>query len=142
MMRADSGGRPAGMLRRLAAICYDALLVLALWMATLLVLVVANGGEPVFGAAVQCVLLLEAFGFFAGFWCRAGQTAGMRAWQLRLVCADGGRLSFKQAAIRFAAALVSVAACGLGYFWALFDERSRTWPDLWSGSEVHFCGRR
>ncbi len=115
---------------------YDGLLVLALWMITLLVMVVANGGEAVFGALVQTTLFLEAFVFFAWFWLRAGQTAGMRAWRLRLVAEDGGHITLNQATVRFFAAAISLGALGVGYWWALFDRQSRTWPDLWSDSRV------
>ena len=121
---------PAGLLRRLAAMFYDALLILAIWMITLLVMVVANGGEPVLGAPVQTLLFLEAFAFFAYFWTAAGQTAGMRAWRLRLVSNAGGRISLHQATVRFAVALVAIGAFGLGYLWALIDRQGRTWPDI------------
>ena len=127
---------PAGLLRRLAAMVYDGLLVLALWLITLLIMVIANGGEAVFGALVQSVLFLEAFLFFAWFWLRAGQTAGMRAWRLCLVSDGGGRITLNQATVRFFAAMISLGTLGLGYWWALFDPHRRTWPDLWSGSRV------
>ena len=126
----------AGLARRLAAMFYDALLILAIWMITLLVMVVANGGKPVLGAPVQTLLFLEAFTFFAYFWTAAGQTAGMRAWQLRLVSEQGGDVSLHQATLRFAVALVAFGACGIGYFWALIDRQGRTWPDLASNSRV------
>ena len=128
--------RGAGLPRRLAAMFYDALLILAIWMITLLVMVVANGGEPVLGAPVQTLLFLEAFTFFAYFWTAAGQTAGMRAWQLRLVSEQGGGVSLHQATLRFAVALVAFGACGIGYLWALIDRQGRTWPDLASNSRV------
>ena len=115
---------------------YDALLILAIWMITLLVMVVANDGEPVLGAPVQSLLFLEAFTFFAYFWSAAGQTAGMRAWRLRLVSNDGHRISLHQATLRFAVALIALGALGIGYFWALIDRQGRTWPDLVSNSQV------
>ncbi|MCY3795060.1 MAG: RDD family protein [Gammaproteobacteria bacterium] len=128
--------RCAGLARRLAAMFYDALLILAIWMITLLVMVVANGGEPVLGAPVQTLLFLEAFTFFAYFWTRAGQTAGMRAWRLRLESNDGGRVSLHQVTLRFAVALIAFGAFGIGYFWALIDRQGRTWPDIASNSRV------
>ena len=128
--------RGAGLPRRLAAMFYDALLVLAIWMITLLAMVVASGGEPVLGAPVQTLLFLEAFTFFAYFWTAAGQTAGMRAWRLRLVSNTGGRVSLHQATLRFAVALVALGAFGIGYLWALIDRQGRTWPDLASNSRV------
>ena len=128
--------RSAGLPRRLAAMFYDALLIVAIWMITLLVMVVANGGEPVLGAPVQSLLFLEAFTFFAYFWTRAGQTAGMRAWRLRLESNDGGRVSLHQATLRFAVALVAFGALGIGYFWAWIDRQGRTWPDIASNCRV------
>ncbi|MDE0063428.1 MAG: RDD family protein [Gammaproteobacteria bacterium] len=127
---------PAGLLRRLAAMVYDGLLVLALWLITLLAMVIANGGDAVYGALVQSVLFLEAYLFFAWFWLRAGETAGMRAWRLRLVSNDGGAITLNQATVRLFAAMVSIGILGLGYWWALFDTERRTWPDLWSGSRI------
>ena len=132
----DSETRGASLPRRLAAMFYDALLVVAIWMITLLAMVVANSGEAVLGAPVQTLLFLEAFTFFAYFWTRAGQTAGMRAWRLRLVSTGGGRVSLHQATLRFAVALVALGAFGIGYFWALIDRQGRTWPDLASNSWV------
>ena len=128
--------RRAGLPRRLAAMFYDALLILAIWMITLLAMVVANGGEPVLGAPVQTLLFLEAFAFFAYFWTAAGQTAGMRAWRLRLVSNAGGRISLHQATLRFPVALVAFGGLGIGYLWALIDRQGRTWPDLASHSRV------
>lgn len=128
--------RAAGLPRRLAAMFYDALLVLAIWMITLLAMVIASGGDPVLGAPVQTLLFLEAFAFFAYFWTAAGQTAGMRAWRLRLMSNAGGHVSLHQATLRFAVALVAFGACGIGYFWALIDRQGRTWPDMASDSRV------
>ena len=127
---------PARLWRRLAAMTYDGLLILAIWMLTLLLMVVANGGEAVFGAPVQSLLFLELVAFFAYFWCTGGQTAGMRAWRLRLVSDDGGSLSLNQAMLRLFGALAALAALGAGYLWALFDRQGRTWPDLLSHSRI------
>ncbi len=134
-------GAPASLPRRLVAMVYDGLLVLALWLITLLAMVLANRGEAVFGALVQSALLLEAFVFFAWFWMRAGQTAGMRAWKLVLVSNEGGRITLNQATVRFFAALIALAPLGIGYWWALFDRYNRTWPDLLSGSRVLYHAR-
>lgn len=115
---------------------YDGLLVLAIWLLTLLLMVVANGGEAVFGAAVQSLLFLELVAFFAYFWCIGGQTAGMRAWRLRLVSDDGGPISLNQAVLRLFGALAAFAALGAGYLWALLDRQGRAWPDLLSRSRI------
>lgn len=127
---------PARLWRRLAAMTYDGLLILAIWLLTLLLMVVANGGEAVFGAPVQSLLFLELVTFFAYFWCTGGQTAGMRAWRLRLVSDDGGSVSLNQAMLRLFGALAALAALGAGYLWAMFDRQGRTWPDLLSHSRI------
>lgn len=127
---------PVGLWRRLAAMLYDGLLILAIWMLTLLLMVLANGGEAVFGAAVQSLLFLELVAFFAYFWRADGQTAGMRAWRLRLVSDDGGPISLNQAVLRLFGALGAFASLGAGYFWALLDRQRRTWPDLLSRSRI------
>lgn len=115
---------------------YDGLLVLALWLVTLLIMVVVNRGDAVIGAVVQSILFLELFIFFAYFWIADGQTVGMKAWRLRLVTNSGRRPTLNQVTIRFIAALFSFAALGLGYWWSLFDEHNRTWPDMLSDSQV------
>lgn len=114
---------------------YDALLVVAVWMVTLLPLVAVTDGR-VPRPAVQSIMLVETFVFFAFFWIRRGQTVGMVAWKLRVQRLDGNRLSLRQALLRFIGALLAFATCGLGYLWMLIDPGRRTWPDLLSDTEV------
>jgi uncharacterized RDD family membrane protein YckC len=58
-----------------------------------------------------------------------GDTPGMRFAGLKLVDFDGRRPNREQRFIRQIAAILSLAACGLGLFWALVDEESLTWHD-------------
>lgn len=126
----------AGLARRLAAMVYDALLVAAVWLVTIFALTAANHFQAVSGAWFQTILFLQAFGFFAFFWLRDGQTLGMRAWRLRLIANNGRDLTLNQVTIRWMTALISLVALGLGYWWCLVDERRRTWPDLASDSSI------
>ncbi len=128
--------RSAALWRRCASALYDSFLVLSIWLLTLFALVVGNAGEAVLGPLVQTILLLEAFVFFAWFWCHGGQTAGMRAWRVHLVSDTGGRITLHQATIRFFISLLALAPLGLGCFWALIDRQGRTWPDIVSGSRI------
>jgi len=125
----------AGLPRRLAAIVYDSLLVLAIWLVTLFPMVAVTNGS-VFGAVVQTVLFLELYGFFAYFWLARGQTAGMLAWRLALRSADGGPLSLRQVTIRFFGAMLCFLSLGVGYLWILFDPQGRSWSDMLSGTRV------
>lgn len=117
-----------GLARRLAALLYDGLLVIALWFLAAALLLAVSGGRLAdpdrpqwLLHALRVSLLLVTFLFFAGFWTNGGQTLGMRAWRLKLLGADGGPVSWKQALWRFAAAIPSLGIFGLGLFWMLLD---------------------
>jgi uncharacterized RDD family membrane protein YckC len=129
---------PAPLWRRLAALAYDALLLGALvFVFTWAVLVVRGGREiPPGSLWFEVSLVLLAAIFFCGFWTHGGQTLGMRAWRIRVVCADGSPLDWKRAAVRFAAAIASLAPVGLGLWWSLRDPQRRCWHDRWAGTLV------
>jgi len=127
--------RPAGLLRRLGAMIYDALLMLAVWLFTLFPLV-AVSNDAVSGPAVRALLFLELYAFFVYFWTFRGQTLGMLAWRLEIRSDDGGPFTLTQATLRFLGAFASFACLGLGYLWILFDRDKRSWSDLASSSRV------
>lgn len=127
---------PAGFLRRLGGIVYDALLVIALVMVTLFFLTGLNRFEAVQGPWVNSILFLEIYAFFAFFWVRRGQTLGMLAWRMQVRSMGGGPITLTQATLRFIGALLSFAALGLGYLWILVDRQRRSWSDLLSGSRI------
>lgn len=130
--------------RRCAALAYDSLLLIALWMAVSALVLALSGGwlaEPnrplwlVYALRVPIALVTGLF--FAGFWTHGGQTLGMRAWRLRLISSDyAGRVSWKQALIRLVAACLSAGALGLGFFWVLIDRQQRSWHDHVSGTHL------
>lgn len=128
--------KPASLFKRLAAMVYDTLLVVALWMVVGAIGVALNGGEAVGGPFFKSGLFLVTFFFFAGFWTYNGQTLGMQAWRLRIQTPEGYSISYMQALIRFFTALASAAALGLGYWWMLFDREQRTWHDRYSETRV------
>ena len=119
---------------RLLAMLYDALIVLAIWVLTVVVLVTATG-DAVSGFWVQLLLLTQAYAFFVFFWIRRGQTLGMLAWRLRVAHGDTP-ISLRQAHLRIAGGILSLACLGLGHIWMLFDRRGRTWPDILSRSNI------
>lgn len=127
------GAAPVPLRLRFAAMLYDALLLLAIWITTIVALVTAVG-DAVVGAWVQSVLFLEAYALFAFCWCRRGQTLGMLAWRLRL--ASDGPFTPAQALRRFVAGLASFATLGLGFFWMWLDAQGRSWPDRFSRSTL------
>src|SRR5262245_55644052 len=83
---------PAALLRRLAALAYDALLLFALLLVFTTLVLIVRGQRAIppgtlwFDASLVAVALV----FCAGFWTHGGQTLGMRAWRIRVVAANGG----------------------------------------------------
>lgn len=123
-----------GLLRRLAAIFYDALLLLAvLFIATALAMLFTDGeairaNHPLFTTYIFFVTFL----FFAWFWTHGGQTLGMRAWRIRAQTRDGTAMSWSQALLRFMVAIASWGLLGLGFLWSLIDREKMTWHDRYS----------
>jgi uncharacterized RDD family membrane protein YckC len=128
-----------GLIRRLAAMMYDSLLVGALLFMATLPFIALRGGEPVEigdNAIYRIVLALVTYAFFVGFWTRKGRTLGMQSWQLQLETLDGERPTLASASVRFLAAIVSWAPCGLGFLWQLWDRDKLTWHDRISGTRI------
>jgi uncharacterized RDD family membrane protein YckC len=127
---------PPGLLRRLGAMCYDAVLLTGLLFFATALLLPFRGGEAFRPnqLAYSAYLLGVCFLFHGWFWIHGGQTLGMRAWKIRLCVDDGSAMTWTRAAVRFAAALLSLGLFGLGYGWALWDRRKRCWHDLISGT--------
>jgi uncharacterized RDD family membrane protein YckC len=131
-----------GLLRRLAAIVYDALLLLALWIITILVFIGFNKGEAIEtyqNLPLQVALATVSFAFFVGYWTRVGRTLGMQSWGLQLETPDGDKPTLPTASVRFFAAILSWAPAGLGFLWQLWDKDKLTWHDRISGTRlVHY----
>jgi uncharacterized RDD family membrane protein YckC len=127
---AETAVRPAGLFRRLAALLYDFLLVLSLLMlATLAVLPFTGGKAILHNPFYNAYLVILIFLYFGWHWVGAGQTLGMRAWHLRLTAAGGGPISWRQALVRFLAAIPAGLLGGLGYLWILFSREKLAWHD-------------
>jgi uncharacterized RDD family membrane protein YckC len=132
--------RNAPFARRLGAMLYDGLLVLALMMLVTVPFVAVRGGEPVEpgNLAYRLVMLATAWLFFAGFWSRSGRTLGMQSWRLQLATASGERPGFARASIRFLAAILSALPLGLGFWWQLWDTEGLSWHDRLSGTRLRY----
>ena len=134
------------LLRRLAALLYDLLLVLPLIMAcvalvmglrTLLGLGAAEDGTVQLNAyLVRTVAALTTMAFFGWFWLKNGQTLGMQAWRIKLVDFSGEQPNAGRVFLRCLTAALSAACFGLGYLWCLIDRNGRYWHDYLSGTEL------
>ncbi len=121
------GAPAAGLLRRLAALVYDGLLLLAILFVGTLAILPLTGGEgitpaaPGLGAylAYRAYLALLALGYFGLAWTRGGQTLGMMAWKIRLGAADDSAPGWPAATLRFVLGLALVVAAESGLRLAL-----------------------
>lgn len=127
-----------GLFRRLAAILYDGLLLLAVLFFASALLLPFSDGEAVAAnrPLLSIYFFVIAFGFYSWFWTHGGQTLGMRAWRIRLQGYDGTSINLWQALLRYLAAVVSWVTVGIGFFWCLVDRHQLTWHDRFSMSEL------
>lgn len=131
----------AGLLRRIGAMIYDALLVLAMLILATIPFVAVRGGEPVetgSNLGYRLTLFAIIYAFFVGYWTRSGRTLGMQSWGLRIETMDGALPTVGAATLRFFAALVSWLAFGLGFLWQLWDPEKLTWHDRISNTRLRF----
>lgn len=130
----------SSLLRRLGAILYDSLLALALlFLATLPFVGVRDGNSVEPGNVLyQLLMLLILFAFFVIFWAGYGRTLGMQSWRLRIESRDGHKPTYRQASMRFFAALLSWLPLGLGFLWQLWDNENLAWHDRISGTRLRY----
>jgi len=127
---------PAPLLRRLAALFYDLLLLIAvLFFASALAVLINQAPIPEDNLWFKLYLLLVAYLFFAWFWIHGGETLGMRAWRLQLRSTDGDCITWRITLIRFITAIPSLLFFGCGYWWTLIDPKKRSWHDRLSNSQ-------
>ena len=147
--KADAGPARAGahIGKRLLAMLYDLLPVLSLWfllgfLFALGYTLAGHGTRENIApwSLLQWLLWLCCWAVTGAYatasWRRGGQTLGMRPWRLRVVAADGSPPSWPMLRRRYAVATLSVAAAGLGFWWAWFDRDRLTWHDRAAGTRV------
>jgi uncharacterized RDD family membrane protein YckC len=118
--------------RRLAAMMYDVMALIALMMLAMGLALMVVKGLQIAGVLAtegyidtadyvqkhaiwfQLYLIVGIFSFYVYFWSKAGQTLGMRAWRLLLVNQDGTLLKPSKALLRSLLALA-----GLGNLWLI-----------------------
>lgn len=128
--------------RRLAAILYDGLMLICLiFVAWQPVPLLPDDPWPQWvSQGIRLIYLFTvAFLFFGWFWTHGGQTIGMRAWKIRLIdrrsnSPAGADSTWSQALVRFFVAMISWSSLGLGFLWALTNQKRLTWHDLASGT--------
>ena len=112
---------PASVWRRLGALVYDGLLLLAVLFMGTLVLLPLTGGQPITPqdsgpweyAYRGWIALLVAL-FFGYSWTRRGQTLGMMSWKIRVQREGGALLRWPQALARLGIGLVPALSALIG----------------------------
>jgi len=135
--------RSPGLLRRLAAIVYDLLLLSAIIIAAAFVYTIAaqslTGADLTQGLArlgFQLYLLAVILAYYLYFWTQGRQTLAMRAWRLLILREDGKPLQALDALRRLGFAVLTLAPAGLGLWWMLFDRERQTWYDRLAGTRM------
>ena len=128
----------AGLIRRLAALLYDVLLLFGVIFTGTVVLMPFTSGQAIApGSIVYQAYLVGLIALFYGWcWTHGGQTLGMKAWRIRVQRPDGRWLSWERSGLRLLCAVLSWLPLGLGYIWALFDRDNKTWHDRLSNTIV------
>ena len=114
---------------------YDALVITALLLVATLIATLISGGE----AAPWLTRLFVAgstVGYFSFSWARGGQTAGMRAWRLRVVTADGYPLTYERTFKRLFACIATLAPVLLPLLLAVFSKTKQSVYDTLSNTRV------
>lgn len=124
------------LLRRLASMVYDGLLVFTLLLVATFPFVGLTGGviTPATRIVLQIYLLFVCATYFVWFWLHGGQTLPMKTWKIRLLTRTGNPVGIGQGILRFSTALLGIACAGFGLLWALWDRDRQFLHDRISGT--------
>lgn len=134
---------PPPITRRIASAFYDALLLIAMWMAgallsTMLLTLAGLKPEP---GPMRGFYFLVGFAYFGACWVYGGQTLGMRVWRLTARRSDGRPLNWVTAGLRYALAYLSWLSV-IGIVWAVFDARKRALHEVLTGTEMVYTPKQ
>jgi uncharacterized RDD family membrane protein YckC len=137
-MQQDQQTIPCSLLKRIAIIFYDLVLLFGMLLLASFATLPFLGGEAVrsFNPFLTLYFIGVTYLFYAWFWTHGGQTLGMKTWRVRVETLDGQAISYQQALVRATVAIISTGLFGLGFLWSLFDKEKRTWHDIASNSRL------
>jgi uncharacterized RDD family membrane protein YckC len=135
---------PPSLLRHLAVVVYDLLLLTSVLLFAAAIAVAVNAlvtggqaitaGNPFFFAYLVAVSFL----FYGWFWTHGGQTLGMRAWKVLLLSDNHQQISWQQVFLRFIVAIPSWFVFGIGFWATWLGNNHQSWPDLTSHTHLHY----
>lgn len=143
---------PASLWRRMAAMVYDGLLLIALnaIVGTILISVATPPSAAqqhqvvVLSAEFRYLVLLPAMIlvtglFYTYFWTHSQQTLGMQTWHIKVERMDQATLRWRDAAIRYLWSLAAFFPVGIGYWWQLIDREQLALHDRLSGTRMVYA---
>ena len=121
-----------GLLRRLASMVYEAVLLFAVAFFAAWLFFFASGGRDATGGWPRYALQLFIGAVFAAYflwcWLRGGQTLAMKAWHIRVV-----DVTPRKALLRF---VLAVALLPVSVVWALIDRDRQFLHDRLAGTRL------
>jgi uncharacterized RDD family membrane protein YckC len=148
-----------GLLKRLAVVVYDGLLLAGIILVTyallfaVLQLTPEGFTESSVAKAIRAFFLVAvSFVFYGWFWTHGGQTLGMKVWHLYLLNQEGKFISWPRAGLRYICAVFSWGAIaavlylleierwymtlGLGFVWIIASKNNHAWHDFMSNTKI------
>ena len=128
-----------GILRRLAAMAYEILLLSGVLAVTLVLphlLIGAFAHRVATPVVLWAHLFIVLLVYCLGFWCYGGQTLAMKTWHLRLLTRSGAPLRPTQALLRYLLCWPSLGFGGIGIAWALVDRDRQFLHDRLAGTRL------
>lgn len=126
---------PASLIKQIAAMIYDSLLIIAILFISTAIALIFNDGKAFESSPIfSLYLILIIFIFYSWFWKKSGQTLGMRVWKIRIISELGGNPNWTICFLRLTFAVLSITCFGIGYWWRLF--KPYTWHDKLSQTRI------
>jgi uncharacterized RDD family membrane protein YckC len=134
-------GRLPGIVRRVACMLYESLLLLGVLSITFMVphLLLGMGFRialPGWMLVAHVFLVLGAY--FIWYWSHGGQTLAMQTWKIQLTTPDGNPPSMTRLILRYVLAWPSTIYFGVGLMWAVFDRDRQFLHDRLAGTRLVF----
>jgi len=95
----------------------------------------ADNNLPFYELMVVTGLITSVI-YYVGFWVSSGQTMGKFITGIKVSKADGARLSWGSAILRYIGYLISAVALSIGFLWLAFDKKRQGWHDKMAGTLV------